>query len=374
MITFIHTADVHLDAPLLSLADRYELRQYDFRLTMQKIRDLVLQKQADFWLIAGDLMEYHGGMRATALFLKELFASVDPVPVCIAPGNHDPWTEGSFYQTIDWPANVIFFTDEWGAYEFAEKSTVVYGWGFPNPHYADSPLQHFTGKLPGYQNHLMVVHGTVLTQDTADHQPYAPMQAAELLRCEMDYVALGHIHKPAQFLHPHRGWPFAAYPGSPEGLSAKEGGERFVLFGQVDETGRVALEPIPVQSRKITRLEMEIAGLETIESIVAHAEQIVGQHNPSDLFYITLAGERASHLTVPLEVLNARFPQHFHIQWEDKTWPDVDEEALLSENGIFGRWLRRLNEREKAATTDREREVIACARKEALKRIGGAVR
>ncbi|UFJ39691.1 DNA repair exonuclease [Brevibacillus humidisoli] len=372
MISFIHMADVHLDAPLKSLSEKYELRQQDFRQTMKRVRDLVLSRQVDYWLIAGDLLEYHGGTRATASFLQDLFASVAPVPVCIAPGNHDPWLEDSFYRTLEWSSNVIFFTPEWGAYEFPEKSCVVYGWGFPQTHVSQSPMQDFPGKLPGYQNHLMVLHATV--GEDGDHHPYAPVSLAELAQTGVDYAALGHIHKPRTYLHPHTGSPFAAYPGTPEGLTVKESDERHVLYGQLDETGRVALEAISVQSRRIRKVEVELQGAESMEAIFKRVETALASEHQDDLLFIELVGERASHLVPSLDLLYAQYGSYFFVRFEDKSWPDLDEQQLLQQGGILARWLEKLAEQAERSDDPRERLIAQTARREALRQIGGMLR
>lgn len=374
MLSFIHTADVHLDAPLQALSDRYELRQDDFRKTMRQIRDLVLDRQADFWLIAGDLLEYHGGRRSTALFLRDLFASVAPVPVCIAPGNHDPWRPDSFYQTLDWSGNVHWFTPEWGAYGFPDKSCVVYGWGFPNHHAYESPLVSFPGKLDGYRYHLMVLHASMLGKEAEEHHPYAPITLQEVADTGVDYVALGHIHKPGQFLHPQKKWPVAAYPGSPEGLNAKEEGQRSVLYGEIDQTGRVALEMVPVGQRRIRRRQIGLEGAETMEQLIDLLEEKLADERDSDLLYLALTGERAAHFSPSLAVLQQRFSRFFHLHISDQTWPDVDADRLIAEQGIWGRWLAKLAQREEQAASEAEREAVRLARREALARIGGSAR
>lgn len=374
LLSFIHTADVHLDAPLHTQSGLYELRQDDFRRTMKRIRDLVCDKQADFWLIAGDLMEYHGGSRATALFLRDLFASVAPVPVCIAPGNHDPWRPDSYYQTLEWPGNVYWFTPEWGAFEFPEKSCVVYGWGFPQAHVYDSPLASFSGKLDGYQHHLMVLHASMLSGSGDDHHPYAPVTLRQLEETGMDYVALGHIHKPAQFLHPLKKQPFAAYPGSPEGLSAKEEGERCVLYGVLDPAGKLTLQAIPVSHRSIRKREIGVGGAETMEQLIELVQKALADEKDEDILYVTLTGERSAHFVPVPAVLEQRFSRFFQIQFSDATWPDVDADKLMAEGGIWGRWLAKLSREEEQAGTETEREIARLARKEALARIGGSLR
>jgi len=374
VLTFIHTADVHLDAPLQSLSGLYERRQHDVRRTLQKIADVVREKQVDFWLIAGDLLEYHGGRRSTALFLRDLFASVDPIPVCIAPGNHDPWLANSYYQTLEWPSNVFWFTPEWGVYEFPEKSCAVYGWGFPQHHVLQSPLLQFPGKLPGYRHHLMVLHGTITSGEAGEHQPYAPVSIGELAAAGMTYAALGHIHKPNRFLHPARNTLIAAYPGSPEGLTSKEDGERCVLYGQVDDAGEVHLETIPVNSRTICRKEITLAGVETTEALIRLLESKLAADADDDLLYVTLTGERPSHFVPSLDVLREHFSRFFFIQFTDRTRPDLDTAKLKAENSVWSRWLTKLEEAETRAADDEARQIAQLARKEALERMGGSLR
>ncbi|WP_421617455.1 metallophosphoesterase family protein [Brevibacillus sp. TJ4] len=375
MLKFIHSADIHLDAPLHHLSELYDLRQDDLRRTMRNIRDLVLERQADFWLIAGDMLEHHGGRRATALFLSDLFASVAPVPVCIAPGNHDPWRDDSFYQSISWPANVFWFTPEWGAFEFPEKGCVIYGWGFPQPHVYDSPLDSFPGKLSGYAHHLMVLHASVTSAKAEEHDPYAPVSVQQLADTGMDYIALGHIHKPVQFLHPGKMQPFAAYPGTPEALTAKEEGERCVLYGELDDAGKLHLEAVPVQQRQVSKRQISIAGAHTMEQVVEQIERELANEPEENMVYVTLSGERAAHFTPALGVLEQRFARRFFlIRFRDESWPDVDEQKLIAEGGVFGRWLALLADAEQRAGSEEERQIASLARKEALKRIGGSMR
>lgn len=376
MLSFIHIADVHLDAPIRAMSVSYELRQDDFRRTMRTVRDLVLEKRADVWLIAGDLMELHGGRRTTAIFLRDLFASVAPTPVCIAPGNHDPWRADSFYQSLEWPGNVYWFTPEWGAFEFPEKSCVVYGWGFPQPHVYESPLAEFPGKLPGYRHHLMVLHASVVNGGGEEHHPYAPVTIEQLAETGMDYIALGHIHKPARFAHPVHRRTFAAYPGSPEGLSVKENGPRHVLYGELNEAGELLLEELPVQTRMIVRREIDIQGAETVDQVADILESGLADVQDGQILDITLTGNRPVHFTPATDVLEKRFSRFFAIRIADRTRPDLDAGKLIAEGGIWGRWLQRLAEEEAAAaaSSDEQRQAVArMAMKIALERIGGMI-
>ena len=66
-VSFIHCADVHLDAPF-SVFGRENMsseRRKDLKKTFEKIACLVLEKDTDFLLIAGDLYEHEYAARNT---------------------------------------------------------------------------------------------------------------------------------------------------------------------------------------------------------------------------------------------------------------------------------------------------------------------
>ncbi|MFP3325912.1 DNA repair exonuclease, partial [Planococcus sp. SIMBA_160] len=59
--------------------------------------------------------------------------------------------------------------------------------------------------------HIAMLHGTLAGQE--GHDAYAPFQLQQLLSRDLDYWALGHIHKRA-LLHED---PFIIYPGNMQG-------------------------------------------------------------------------------------------------------------------------------------------------------------
>ncbi|MCK9905570.1 hypothetical protein MXD63_36980, partial [Frankia sp. Cpl3] len=121
----------------------------------------------------------------------------------------------------------------------------------------------------------------------------------------VDYIALGHIHKPAQFVHPVTKKLFAAYPGTPEGLTAKEEGERSVIFGELKSTGELRLKNIAVQTRQIRKLEIGLERVETNEELAERVSSRLKKEDPNDLLYVTFAGERVNHFTPSLELLQS---------------------------------------------------------------------
>ena len=109
---FIHTADIHLDSPLLRLehyegAPREEIRRASRR-AFENLIDLALDEFVDFVLIAGDLFDgdwkdYHTGLYFIAQ-VQRLNAA--DIPVFIVSGNHD--AAGRMTRRLPYPDNVHY--------------------------------------------------------------------------------------------------------------------------------------------------------------------------------------------------------------------------------------------------------------------------
>ena len=92
---FVHTADIHLDSPLRSLALRdpalAELIGGAARLAFEQTIELCLDEQVDALMIAGDLYDGDQTSMKTALFLAAQLQRLDEagIRVFIVRGNHD---------------------------------------------------------------------------------------------------------------------------------------------------------------------------------------------------------------------------------------------------------------------------------------------
>src|SRR5207245_7699093 len=110
---------------------------------MGKIIDLAAQEQADALLCGGDLYEQDRFTPDTGEFLRATFESLHPMPVFLAPGNHDWWGPESLYRRVSWSPNVHVFTESrlrpveltdgvtlWGAAHLAPANTDDFLTGF----------------------------------------------------------------------------------------------------------------------------------------------------------------------------------------------------------------------------------------------------
>ncbi len=340
-LRFLHTADIHLHAPHKYLGRNMKEREQDFRKTLVRMKDFILKERIPVWIIAGDLWEHERVTPPTISFLQKLFADVPDTNIFISPGNHDPYLPDSYYVHAQWPSNVTIFSTEWSMVTLPKWQTCIYGIGFGDPHQREHRLQQFPGKAEGYKHHIMVMHGSVqemIAESGSD--PYAPVHLQELEELEMDYIALGHIHKPRIFYN-RKGDIIAAYPGSPESLRASEIGERHAFLGEF-RSEELYLEKIATQSRLYRRIEIDLTGVNDYEELYTIIGEQLHSINKEELLQVHLTGEISRHLHIDTPTLDRLARDFFYIQWMDRTRPDYDLEQLKQEHSLIAHFIEKI--------------------------------
>ncbi|CAM3779114.1 Calcineurin-like phosphoesterase domain-containing protein [Mesobacillus thioparans] len=236
-VKFLHTADLHLDSPMVGLRhlpkaifDR--LQESTFK-ALSNLTDAAIKQEVDFVVIAGDLYDGEDrSIRAQAFLRKEMTRLCEKgIKVYAIHGNHDHL--GSRFMTIDFPDNVHFFKDNVDTAVFSkEDGTLVhlYGFSYPERHVMERWIEKYP-KADGADFHIGMLHGHF--EGTSDHGKYAPFRLTDLIGKGYDYWALGHIHKRAVLSHQ----PYIVYPGNSQGRNRKELGDKGASIVHLTESG-----------------------------------------------------------------------------------------------------------------------------------------
>jgi len=236
-VKFLHTADLHLDSPMVGLrhlpkAIFHRLQESTFK-ALSKITDAAIKLEVDFVVIAGDLYDAEDrSIRAQAFFRNEM-ARLDEkgIRVYAIHGNHDHL--GAQSVAINFPDNVHFFNDQVETVVYRkEDGTLVhlYGFSYPERHVSERWIEKYT-KTAGADFHIGLLHGHF--EGASDHGKYAPFRVSDLIDKGYDYWALGHIHKKS-FLSEQ---PYIVYPGNPQGRNRKELGDKGAYIVNLTESG-----------------------------------------------------------------------------------------------------------------------------------------
>ncbi|PLR89948.1 metallophosphoesterase family protein [Bacillus sp. T33-2] len=236
-VTFLHTADLHLDSPMVGLKNLpghifKRLQESTFK-ALENITEAAIRHQVDFVIIAGDIFDGEDrSLRAQARFKREMDRLCDNgIPVYVIHGNHDHL--GGSWAQMKYPGNVHVFRDkvEVKTVKTGAGSTVhLYGFSYPERHVTGRWIERYE-KKEGADYHIGILHGNA--DGAKEHGNYAPFGVADLAARQFDYWALGHIHKRSVISTE----PPALYPGNPQGRNKKESGEKGCYLVGLTEAG-----------------------------------------------------------------------------------------------------------------------------------------
>lgn len=330
MLKLLHAGDLHLDTPFRSLPPREaRRRRAEQRRALDALRDLAVARGVDLALLAGDLFDaqtvYPETVEALAAALEGF-----PCPVCIAPGNHDPFTDRSPYDTYPWPDNVhIFRSEAVASLTFSDLGARVYGCAFTSPVRENDPLAGFRAPQDGLVN-LGVFHTQV-----GKTGPYAPIDPASLAGSGLTYAALGHVH---QATAPDAKAPTPwAYCGCLMGRGFDELGDKGACIVTIDGGRVVGWELVPLAQSRYVLLEVDVTGQDPqaalLDALDGHRE---------DYCRVKLQGEAAT--LDPALLAQAAQGRCRTLELKDETvvpldiWRRVEEETLT---GLFLQEMRR---------------------------------
>lgn len=261
MIRILHTADVHLDSPLRSLALRDpELRdrvQTSSRTALSRIVDIALTNDVVALLIAGDLFDGAERSARTAAFLTLQLERLRErgVRVFYVKGNHD--VENPLTGELSLPDNVHVFDGRGGKVQLAE-GVWIHGVSFANRHAPESLLPKFPAPVEGAVN-IAMLHTSLAGAD--GHDPYAPCTVGELTDAGFDYWALGHVHR----RQVHSKAPWVVMPGTPQGRDIGEPGPKSATLLTIDQA--IEIEEVLTSAVEFLHIQVDVADTDNDDAL-----------------------------------------------------------------------------------------------------------
>jgi DNA repair exonuclease SbcCD nuclease subunit len=271
---FLHTADLHLDSPLRSLALRdpalRDVVGVATRRALTRIVDLCLSEAVDALLIAGDLYDGDQVSMKTARFLAQELQRLDKAGIAtfIIRGNHDALSR--ITRELVLPASVKVFgaRPETVRLDRGGLAVAIHGLSFAKPQAPDSLLGQYPAPVPGAFN-IGLMHTSL--NGSPGHDIYAPCSAADLQAAGYDYWALGHIHL-RQVIE---GRTAIVMPGIPQGRDIGEAGETSVTLVTVTDQRAVLLDARPVAEVQFDRVTVALDGATEWGDLARRLEQAV---------------------------------------------------------------------------------------------------
>jgi DNA repair exonuclease SbcCD nuclease subunit len=358
LFSFIHCADLHLDSPFeglhaVSPTIANVLRDATFR-SFENVIDIAIREKVDFLIIAGDV--YDGAdrsLRAQWRFHQALRHAVESGLQCfVAHGNHDPlsgWEAGLIL-----PDGVHRFDGNNVECAFARRNgetlAHIHGISYPSREIRENLALRFPTKEKNAPFSIGLLHCNV--GGYSEHDNYAPCNLDDLLKCDMDYWALGHVHT-RQVLNEIE--PYIIYPGNTQGRSVREIGERGCYFVKVDDTGTATAEFVPTDVVRWFIEEVSISGVDSvdvlIETLLGKKEEVrskVGSCNSILRLHLIGRGDLHKNLrrseTEIISVLREGEEERRQFVWVESvqfnTRPAVDIQNRLQIEDFVGEFLK----------------------------------
>lgn len=323
MIKFIHTGDIHLGLKFNNVSfDREKaiLRRREIWNSFERIIEYAKEKEVDFLFIAGDLFEASYFTIGDITRVRDNFSSIEDVNIIISAGNHDYRGRRSLYDKIQWPNNVTIFGGQTiEKKEFNDLNTIIYGYSWESNQIYENNLLKDIGEIDKTKNNILVLHG-----DISQSSNYLPLTMQDLNSLNMDYIALGHIHKP-EILAGN-----IAYCGCPEPLDFGEEGERGIIEGTIIDK-KVDIRFLPFSKRKFIVKEVELDENMNYLEIIEKIKEVSQGNREKDFYRISLKGFLNRNIDMDNLVKDLE-DTFYHIELINNTIWDYDLEALEIEN------------------------------------------
>ena len=332
----VHFSDLHLDSPFAwagATGEAARQRRQALRDTLVRIVDLTRTVNADALFCGGDLYEHEYFRPDTAEFLKHTFADLAPLPIYVAPGNHDWYGPQSLYAQVDWSENVHVFRE--ASLREVELSNGLWLWGAAHlgPANTGNFLNGFRVEHSGI--HVALFHGaerTWFAEQGIGKQPHAPFDAHEIETAGLAHAFLGHYHRP-------KDGEFHTYPGNPDPLEFGEDGERGAIVATIGPEGRIERERHRVAVSEVHDLELDVTGFTTQQQILNWLEAEAA--SLSGFARLTVRGEIASTIDLHEGDLRDRLNGFEAVQIAfDDLRPTHDMDSIRQEPTVRGQFVR----------------------------------
>jgi DNA repair protein SbcD/Mre11 len=272
--SFIHAADLHLDSPLVGLAEKDEALAAAFRQASRRafenLIDTAIEDEVDFVVIAGDLFDGDWRNYETGLVFARGMGRLHRagIPVFKVRGNHD--AECIFTKKLELPPNVtVFGSRKAESVELDELGVVLHGRSFAARSCADNLAAAYPPARGGRVN-IGVLHTSLGGYE--GHEPYAPCSTNDLVGRSYHYWALGHVHA-ANHVATEPCW--IVYPGCLQGRNIRERGPKGAVRVTVRDDGAIKVEDLVLDAARWAAVTVPLDGAESMPDALARVRAAV---------------------------------------------------------------------------------------------------
>ena len=364
-LRLLHLADLHLGAKCAFLKDKASERSKDYERAFERAMEFARDRDNDIDLvvIAGDLFDSHKPEKRLVQLVKREFAAVRAagVRIVLVPGTHDTSSyPDCVYRNEDF-GDILLPVDNIECplrLDVADHTVYIYT-VVRGPDCREVPIEQLR-RISTDGVHIAVLHAAIQPESGVD---FSDTELSVTLRAladtRLDYFALGHYHSFRQY---SSDGVTVVYPGTLEGMSFRETGERYLVTATFGPDGPV-VEKTRFNGRLVREetIDLDKTPCRDREELAARIEPMADKDT---IMKLTVSGDAEFSLdTAAIEqVLSDRF---FYLEVVDDTrvYSARWVEQFRHEPTVTGIFVRRMIGRIEKARTDEERKRLDMALK-----------
>jgi len=335
----IHTADLHIDSKMQTNFDpaKAKIRKDELLQSFENMVSYASSNGVSVIMLSGDLFD-KTHVKKTAR--ERVMSAIDDHPdidFLYIKGNHDNADFIEDSGEIEIPSNFkLFSADEWTSYTYDD--VVITG-----RELTEENARNLSGNLvlDRTKINIVMLHGQVSETFNGVQNPIV---IPDFRNKNIDYLALGHIHKYQLEKLDDRGvW---CYPGCLEGRGFDECGEKgFVLLDA--EGGKIRTEFIPSSIRIFHEEELIVNPEMTMSDIISNAEELLSDIPEKDIVKLVLKGEINTDFDIDLDRILRTFSERFFFfKIYDQTVIHVDYDSFINDRSLKGEFVRLVRDEE----------------------------
>ena len=330
----IHCSDLHLDSKMTSNLDSIKAkeRRDEILITYQNMVKYAIENNVKIIMIVGDLFDKSNITKKARNIVLDSIISNPNIDFLILKGNHD---EASFLsQMEDIPSNLKLFSNEkWTTYRYQNLTISGIEFGKLNSYEIYNTLILDKG-----DTNIVLLHGQESKYEQKDKTEIINMQ--ELKNKNIDYLALGHIHKYKQDKIDNRG--IYCYSGCLEGRGFDECGEKGFVLLELNEENQIINEKfIPFASRTLYEINVDITGLTSTLEIEKKVDEAVKNIEIKNLIKIVLVGDVEIETEININYLEKKYKNiYYFAKIDDKSKLKIDYMLYENDESLKGEFIR----------------------------------
>ena len=330
----IHCSDLHLDSKMSSNLDSIKAkeRRDEILITYQNMVKYALENNVKIIMIAGDLFDKRNITKKARNIVLDSIISNPNIDFLILKGNHD---ESVFFAELEeLPQNLKLFNNKnWTQYRY--NNITISGIEFGN---LNSYEIYNTLIIDKNNINIVLMHGQESKYEQKDKTEIINMQ--ELKNKNIDYLALGHIHKYKREKIDNRG--IYCYSGCLEGRGFDECGEKGFVLLQVDEENKkIESNFISFASRCLYEINVDVTGLVSTLEIEKKVDEEIKNIASKNLIKIVVKGNLDLEVDIDINYLEKKYNSvYYFAKIYDETKLKIDYMSYEKDQSLKGEFIR----------------------------------